>query len=353
MFWPGKPVPDPTAPGPGTAAAPFCNLLLPTGAQLRARTLPGRKVVIVGCGAVGMACAIAILHRGCQEDLVLVDVATDRLEGEVMDLCHGLPFLPRTDLRAGTVEEEGRDADLVVITAGVAQQPGQSRRELVDRNVALYRRLVPPIAAHCPRAVLLVVSNPVDVLTHIAGQLSGFPPHRVIGSGTVLDSARFRMAISRRLGIDPHDIHAYVIGEHGDSEVPLWSQVVVAGSGLIDGGWQGSRTLDDPELHGLFDTEVRQATDAIIQRKGSTSWAIGLATAEIAAAVLRSKEQVLTVSSRTHGHYGLPDVCLSLPTIVSDCGAAALVRMALAEREMGQLRSSADVLRGMLDEAGF
>ena len=351
MFWPVKPVPYPSP--AGAACAPFCDLLLPTGAQSRARTLPGRKVVIVGCGAVGMACAIAILHRGCQEELVLVDVATDRLEGEVMDLCHGLPFLPRTDLRAGTVEEEGRDADLVVITAGVAQDPGQSRRELIDRNAALFRRIVPPIAAHCPRAVLLVVSNPVDVLTHIAGQLSGFPPHRVIGSGTVLDSARFRMAISRRLGIDPHDVQAHVIGEHGDSEVPVWSRVVVAGSGLIDGGWGGSRTLADPELHALFDSEVRQAAYEIIRRKGSTSWAIGLATAEIVEAVLRSKEQVLTVSSRTHGHYGLPDVCLSLPTIVSDSGAAALVRMALAERETEQLRSSAEMLRRMLDEAGF
>jgi L-lactate dehydrogenase len=353
MFWPVKLVTDPTSAVAGSAAAPFFNLLLPTGAQARPRTLPGRKVVIVGCGAVGMACAVAILHRGCQEELVLVDVASDRLEGEVMDLCHGLPFLPRTDLRAGTVEEEGRDADLVVITAGVAQQPGQSRRELIDRNAALFRKLVPPIAVHCPRAVLLVVSNPVDVLTHIAGQLSGFPAHRVIGSGTVLDSARFRMAISHRLGIDPHDVHACVIGEHGDSEVPVWSRVVVAGTGLIDGGWEGSRTLADPELHALFHSEVRQAAYEIIQRKGSTSWAIGLATAEIVEAVLRSKEQMLTVSSRTHGHYGLPDVCLSLPTIVSDSGAAALVQMALTEREMGQLCISAEVLRGMLDAAGF
>ena len=353
MFWPVQPVPDPSPAVTGSTAAPFCKLLLSTGAQSRARTLPGRKVVIVGCGAVGMACAFAILHRGCQEELVLVDVAIDRLEGEVMDLCHGLPFLPRTDLRAGTVEVEGRDADLVVITAGAAQQSGQSRRELIDRNAALFRRLVPPIATHCPRAVLLVVSNPVDVLTHIAGQLSGFPPHRVIGSGTVLDSARFRMAISRRLGIDPHDVQACVIGEHGDSEVPVWSRVMVAGSGLIEGGWEGSRTLADPELQDLFHSEVRQAAYEIIQRKGSTSWAIGLATAEIVEAVLRSKEQMLTVSSRTYGHYGLPDVCLSLPTIVSDSGAAALVQMALTEREMGQLRRSAEVLRGMLDEAGF
>jgi L-lactate dehydrogenase len=346
-------VPDLTPAVSGTSAAPFCNLLLPTGAHTRVRTLPGRKVVIVGCGAVGMACAVAILHRGCQEELVLVDVAHDRLEGEVMDLCHGLPFLPRTDLRAGTVEEEGRDADLVVITAGVAQQPGQSRRELIERNAALFRRLVPPIALHCPRAVLLVVSNPVDVLTHIAGQLSGFPAHRVIGSGTVLDSARFRMAISRRLGIDPHDVQACVIGEHGDSELPLWSRVTVAGSGLVDGGWDGSRTLADPELQELFHGEVRQAAYEIIRLKGSTSWAIGLATAEIVEAVLRSKDQMLTVSSRSHGHYGLPDVCLSLPTIVNDIGAAALVQMALTEQEMGQLRSSAEVLRGMLDEAGF
>jgi L-lactate dehydrogenase len=144
-----------------------------------------------------------------------------------------------------------------------------------------------------------------------------------------------------------------VIGEHGDSEVPLWSRVTVAGSGLVDGGWDGSRTLADPELQELFHGEVRQAAYEIIRLKGSTSWAIGLATAEIVEAVLRSKDQMLTVSSRSHGHYGLPDVCLSLPTIVNDSGAAALVQMALTEQEMGQLRSSAEVLRGMLDEAGF
>jgi L-lactate dehydrogenase len=143
----------------------------------------------------------------------------------------------RTDLRAGRVKEEGWDTDLMVITAGMAQEPDQSRRELVERNAALFRWLVPPIARHCPRAVLLVVSDRVDALTHIAGERSGFPAHRVVGSGTVLESARFRMAISRRLGIDPHNVQAWVNGEHGDSEVPVRTRVVVAGSGLVDGGW--------------------------------------------------------------------------------------------------------------------
>lgn len=315
-------------------------------------TLSHRKVAIVGCGAVGMASALSMLHRGCLEELVLVDVATERLEGEVMDLCHGMPFLPRADVRAGRIEREGQGADLVVITAGVAQKPGQSRLELIEANAELFRHIIPAIAEHCPRAVLLVVSNPVDPLTHIAGELSGFPPHRILGSGTVLDSARFRMAISRRLGLDPHDVQAWVIGEHGDSEVPVWSRVAVGGLGLFDDSGHPP-VVEDPELWELFNREVRQAAGEIIRRKGSTSWAIGLATAEIVEAVLRSREQVLTVSTRVGADDGLPDVCLSLPTVVNHTGAVARLRLALSAHERRDLERSAGLLRQTLDAVGF
>ena len=337
-------------PGAAGALEHWRRRFLSTGADRRARTLPSRKAVIVGCGAVGMASAVAILHRGCLEELVLVDVATERLEGEVMDLCHGLPFLPRTDLRAGVIGEEGADADLVVVTAGLAQKPGQSRLELIAANADLFRRIIPEVARHCPRAVLLILSNPVDVLTHIAAELSGFPHHRVIGSGTVLDSARFRMAISRRLGIDPLNVHAYVIGEHGDTEVPVWSRVEVGGLAM---GATATAPLQHEELQAIFHAEVRQAAYEIIRRKGSTSWAIGMATAEIVEAVLRSREQILTVSGRTYGAYGLPDVTLSLPTVVNDTGAVALLDLPLSAEEHSQLHHSANVLRSTLQSVGF
>ncbi|MGL6134267.1 MAG: L-lactate dehydrogenase [Prochlorococcaceae cyanobacterium] len=339
---------DPVGEGLGPLRRRFTAVGPPSGGPAPTH----RKVAIVGCGAVGMACAMAILHRGCLEELVLVDVATERLEGEVMDLCHGMPFLPRADVRAGRLEQEGRDADLVVVTAGVAQQPGQSRLELIEANAGLFRQLVPAIAEHCPRAVLLVLSNPVDPLTYIAGELSGFPHHRVLGSGTVLDSARFRMAISRRLGLDPHDVQAWVIGEHGDSEVPVWSRVAVGGLGLFDDG-SHPQAMNDPELWELFDREVRQAAAEIIRRKGSTSWAIGLATAEIVEAVLRSKEQVLTVSTRVGPESDLPDVSLSLPTVVNHSGAVARLRLALSTQERLNLERSALLLRQTLDAVGI
>lgn len=275
---------DPVGEGLGLLRRRFTSL----GPPQRGPTFSHRKAVIVGCGAVGMACAVSMLHRGCLEELVLVDVATERLEGEVMDLCHGMPFLPRADVRAGSIAHEGRDADLVVVTAGIAQKPGQSRLELIEANADLFRRLIPDIAEHSPRAVLLVVSNPVDLLTHIAAELSGFPHHRVIGSGTVLDSARFRMAISRRLGLDPHDVQAWVIGEHGDSEVPVWSRV-----------------------------------------------------------------QVLTVSTRVGAAEQLPEVTLSLPTVVNHTGALARLHLALSAQERRDLEGSARVLRQTLDAVGF
>jgi L-lactate dehydrogenase len=343
--------PDPKDPV-GEGLGPLRQRFAPIGPAQRGPRIGHRKVAIVGCGAVGMACALSMLHRGCQEELVLVDVATERLEGEVMDLCHGMPFLPRADVRPGRIEREGRDADLVVITAGTAQKPGQSRLELIEANADLFRRIIPAIAEHCPRAVLLVVSNPVDPLTHIAGVLSGYPHHRVLGSGTVLDSARFRMAISRRLGLDPHDVQAWVIGEHGDSEVPVWSRVTVGGLGLFDDDGQPP-VMEDPELRELFNREVRQAAGEIIRRKGSTSWAIGLATAEIVEAVLRSREQVLTVSTRLGADDGLPDVCLSLPTVVNHTGAVARLRLSLSPHERRDLERSATLLRQTLDAVGF
>ncbi|TVR12900.1 MAG: L-lactate dehydrogenase, partial [Phormidium sp. GEM2.Bin31] len=210
------------------------------------RALQPRKAVIIGAGQVGMACAYSLLIQNCFDELVLQDLATDKVEGEVMDLAHGLPFLAPTAIAAGTVADAGRNADIVIITAGAAQKPGETRLDLVQKNVAIFRRLIPEIAEFCPEAILLIVTNPVDIMTYVSLKLSGFSSSRVLGTGTVLDTARFRSLLGRELRLDARSLHAYIIGEHGDSEVPVWSKVNIAGMPLCDGGWQGSPDADDP-----------------------------------------------------------------------------------------------------------
>lgn len=307
-----------------------------------------RKGVIIGAGQVGMACAYSLLIQDCFDELVLQDINRDRAEGEVMDLVHGLPFVSPTQVMAGSVADAGRDADLIVITAGASQRPGESRLDLVERNVAIFRTLIADIVTHCPHAILLIVANPVDIMTYVSWKLSGFPAARVIGSGTVLDSARFRALLAQKLGIDPRSVHAYIIGEHGDSEVPVWSKVHVAGMPLCEGGWVGSPSADDPALAALFH-QVKTAAYEIIQRKGYTSYAIGLAVTDIVKAILRSQERVLTVSSAINGLYGIEGVCLSLPSVVNEFGVAKLVDLSLSTTELAQLRQSAQILHEIID----
>jgi len=272
-------------------------------------TIRPRKGVIIGAGQVGMACAYAMIIQHCFDELVLQDIQTERVQGEVMDLMHGIPFVEPVEIKAGTVADVGQNADLVIITAGASQKPGESRLDLVGRNVAIFKHLIPDVVQYCPNATLLIVSNPVDIMTYVTLKLSGFPASRVIGSGTVLDSARFRALLAEKMGIDPRSVQAFIIGEHGDSEVPVWSKVNVAGVPLYNG--KGSPTLDNADLQAIFE-RVRNAAYEIIQLKGYTSYAIGLATAEIVKAILRSQERILTVSSLVNGFYGIQDVCLSL-----------------------------------------
>lgn len=191
-----------------------------------------RKGVIIGAGQVGMACAYSMIIQNCFDELVLQDIQTERVQGEVMDLMHGIPFVAPVEIKAGTVADAGRNADLVIVTAGASQKPGESRLDLVGRNVAIFKGLIADVVKYCPQATLLIVSNPVDIMTYVALKLSGFPAARVIGSGTVLDSARFRTLLAEQMGIDPRSVHAYIIGEHGDTEVPIWSKVNVAGMPL-------------------------------------------------------------------------------------------------------------------------
>jgi L-lactate dehydrogenase len=279
--------------------------------------------------------------------MVLVDVDRTKLEGEVMDLVHGLSFVQPVTVRAGTVAD-CQGADLVIITAGAKQKPGETRLELIGRNVNIFKSLIPELVQYCPEAIFLIVSNPVDVMTYVTWKLSGLPSSSVIGSGTVLDTGRFRYLLAQELRLDPRSIHAYIIGEHGDSEVAIWSRVNVAGMPLqvLD---PASGTSTDPEHLDRIFTQVKTAAYEIIRRKGATSYAVGLAVTQIVQAILRDQQRVLTVSCLIPGLYGIEDVYLSLPTVVDRQGGGRIVQLALSPSEEQQLKHSAQVLRQAIE----
>ncbi len=322
----------------------FEQLFNPNPEAEKPAPLSPRKGVIIGVGQVGLACAYSILIQDCFDELILQDIAKDKVEGEVMDFLSGMPFLPPTELKAGTVADEGRNADLVIITAGAAQKPGESRLNLVERNVAIFKSILSDVVKYCPDAILLIVSNPVDIMTYATLKISGFPSSRVIGSGTVLDTARFRTLLARKLDIDARSVHAYIVGEHGDSELPIWSTANVAGAKLVPNSWENLGAAEQKELTTIFE-QVKNAAYEIIKRKGYTSYGIGLAVTDIVKAILRSQERVLTVSSLVNGLYDIHDVCLGLPTVVNEKGILKTVNLALSESEEKQLRHSAQVLR--------
>lgn len=307
-----------------------------------------RKGVIVGAGQVGMACAYSLLIQNVLDEMVLVDVNQDKLVGEVMDLMHGLPFVRPSLVRAGTVVD-GEGADVVVLTAGAKQRAGESRLDLVQRNVEVFKSLIPEVVQHCPEAILLIVTNPVDIMTYLSLKLSGLPSTSVIGSGTVLDTARFRYLLAEQLRLDPRSLHAYIIGEHGDSEVPVWSKVNIAGMHLCEGGIDSCDPENTILLNQLFE-QVKNAAYEVIQRKGATSYAIGLGVTEIVKAILRGQNRVLTVSSLVEDFHGIEDVCLSLPTVVNHQGVARIINFALSPTEIEQLQNSAQTLRQIIKQ---
>lgn len=309
---------------------------------------PRKGAIIGGAGQVGLACAYAMLIQGVFDEMVLVDVDRNKLEGEVMDLVHGLPFVGPAMVRAGTAAD-CQGADVVIITAGAKQKPGESRLQLLERNVTIFKGLIPELVQACPEAIFLIVSNPVDVMTYVTWKLSGLPSSSVIGSGTVLDTARFRYLLAQELHVDPRSIHAYIIGEHGDSEVAVWSRVNVAGMPVRELN-PASGTTTDPEHWDRIFTQVKTAAYEIIQRKGATSYAIGLAVTQIVQAMLRDQQRVLTVSCLIPGLYGIEDVYLSLPAVVTRHGVGRLVQLALSPEEEQQLKHSAQVLRQAIAE---
>lgn len=303
-----------------------------------------RRVAIIGTGWVGASIAISTLHSGVADEILLNDVRPQVAEGEAMDLAHGASFYPSASVRAATVEEMA-DADVVVVTAGRGGRPGESRLDLLRENAAVVRDLGDKLRGS--RGTIVMVSNPVDVLTRLMTEVSGLPPARVVGTGTTLDTARLKHVVGNAAGVDPHSVHAHVVGEHGDSEVVLWSAARAGGVRLRD--WAGWDQAREP----ILAEEVRRAAYEIIRRKGATNHAIGLVTADLLRCLLRDERRVLTVSRVQEGALGLRDVALSLPTVVGAQGAAQVLEPEMSADERDRLQHSADVLRRAATEIGL
>ncbi len=300
------------------------------------------RVAIVGVGNVGATFAYTLLLSGLATEIVLVDVNRERAEGEAMDLVHGVPFAPPARVWAGGYEDCA-GAAVTVITAGANQRPGESRLELSKRNTVIFRQVIPAVAQANPDGIIVVATNPVDVLTYETWRLSGLPPERVIGSGTILDTARFRYLLSEHFAVDPRSVHAYIIGEHGDSEVPVWSLANIAGMRLPAFCASQGRPYEPAVMEEIF-RQTRDAAYEIISRKGATYYAIGAGLLRLVEAIVRDQRTVLSVSSRIQGYYGLGDVSFSLPTVVDRSGVLQPLRLELDEREQELLRRSAEIL---------
>ena len=306
----------------------------------------GRKVGIVGTGMVGASFAYALMQRSLTNEMVLIDANRGRAEAEAMDLQHGLPFVRPIDIRAGDYADLA-GAAITVVTAGAAQKPGETRLQLLERNAAIFRQIIPPIAEHNPDGIIVVATNPVDIMTSLTIKYSGLPAQRVIGSGTVLDTARFRSMLGEHYNVDPRSVHAYIVGEHGDSELPLWSTATIGGMRLEDYQPAGGQKIDRATRERIFE-RTRDAAYAIIERKGATYYAIGLGLLAVVESILRNQRSVLTVSSQMTGQYGVSDICISLPTIVGSGGAEEVLLLSISPEEEEGFRRSATTLKERL-----
>ena len=312
------------------------------------------KVSIIGCGYVGTKYAYALAIKGLARQIVMVDVNRERLESDVMDIAHGAPFFPPVEVRAGSYSDiDG--SDLVVIAAGKNLLPGQTRLDIARANTEIFKKIIPEIVRHAPDAVLLVVTNPIDVLSYVTYRVSGKEAGSVIGSGTVLDSARLRYLLGQHCTIDPRHIHAYVIGEHGDSEFPAWSCASVGGvlfSEYCVGCKDAATCQRSARLEAIFN-DVRTAAYKIIKGKGETSFGVGLSLVKITQAILRDENAVLPVSSLMNGYGGVNDVYMGLPAVINKGGVRETLKLGLNAGEQQQFRSSADTVKRIIAELGF
>jgi len=304
-----------------------------------------QKCAVIGCGFVGASIAFSLIQEEMFSELVLIDINQTKAEGEAMDLSHGLPFVHPMKIYAGTYADLA-DCFLIIITAGAGQRPGETRLELVRKNVEIFRDMIPQITAVTQDARLLIVSNPVDVMTYAAWKLSGYPPEHVIGSGTVLDTARLKYLLGAHLGVDSRSVHAFIIGEHGDSELAVWSSANISGVDL-DSFCDICGACDGETLHRLYE-DVRTSAYKVIEKKGATYYAIALAVTRIARAIVREEHSVLPVSAYVNGHYGVSDVYFGVPSIVGAEGVEKVLDIPLDGSEQQQLEHSVQTLKDVI-----
>lgn len=309
------------------------------------------KISVIGAGFVGSTTAFALMNHNLASEIVIVDINKEKAEGEALDLYQGSVFVSPVSIIAGDYPDT-KDSDIVIITAGAAQKPGETRLDLVNRNIDIYKQMIPQIVKYNPNAILLVVSNPVDILAQVTYELSGFPASRVIGSGTVLDTARFKSALAKRFSVDARDIQANIIGEHGDSEIATWSLTTIAG--LTISQYCQHHGIEFNETMAQEITEdVKTAAYQIIDRKGYTNYAVALAITRITQAILRDENSILTVSSLLDGAYGIHDVYTSVPTVVGRTGTKQNVEVPYSSNEIHALKASAQILKDILADSSL
>lgn len=307
-----------------------------------------RKVAMIGCGFVGSASAFSLMQSGLFSEMVMIDANTAKAEGEALDISHGLPFSRPMKIYAGGYDDIV-DAAIIVLTAGANQKPGETRLDLVKKNVGILKMIIPEITKRNCRGLLLVVSNPVDILTEAAIKLSGWPENRVLGSGTVLDTARLKYLLGEHLEVDSRGIHAFIIGEHGDSEIAAWSSANVSGIPInefceLRGHYHHEKAMEE------IADKVKNSAYEIIEKKQATYYGIAMSVRRICEAILRDEKSILPVSGMVHGLYGLDDVVLSLPAIVGKNGLEKQVPISLSEEEITNLRNSAETLKKAAEE---
>lgn len=307
------------------------------------KKLNPNKIAIIGAGGVGATTAYALMTQGIGSEIVLIDLDKKKAEGEAMDLRHGASFVNPVDIYAGDYSDLA-DAKLIIITAGAAQKPGETRLDLMKKNTGVFKNIVSSITKYNKEGILLVVTNPVDVLTYLTYQLSDFPANRVIGSGTVLDSSRFRSLLSKNCGVADSNVHGYIIGEHGDSEVPVWSLTNIAGTPIETYCPICGKDCENKDFEKIGN-QVKNAAYEIIEKKGATNYAVALAVSRISRAILRDENAVLTVSSLMKGYYGIEDISLSLPTIINSDGIERVLELPLSDKEKKAFKDSAEHLK--------
>ena len=307
-----------------------------------------RKAAMIGCGFVGSASAYALMQSGLFSELVMIDADKNRAEGEALDISHGVPFARPMKIYAGDYDDIV-DASIIIITAGANQKPDETRLDLVHKNVDIFKQIIPEIKKRNCKGILLIVSNPVDILTYVAIKLSGFEENRVIGSGTVLDTARLKYELGEHLGVDSRTVHAFIIGEHGDSEIAAWSSANVSGIPINTFCEMRGHFHHQKAMQEIADT-VKNSAYEIIAKKRATYYGIGMSVKRICEAIVRDEKSILPVSGIMHGEYGIEDVSLSMPAIVGKHGIEAKVPILLNELERARLEQSADTLKDIISE---